>query len=299
MKIYYSDHYTIPLPEGHRFPMQKYQLLREGLLREGVLSPQELLATEPATFEEVASVHDARYVQKIIDGTLEKLEIRRIGFPWSPALVTRSFATVGGAISAAREAMVSGFSGNLAGGTHHAFSDAGEGFCVFNDQAVVAQILLNERLIRKAAIIDLDVHQGNGTSSIFSGRPEIFVFSMHGEKNFPFRKVPSTLDIPLPDDTGDEIYLQTLEENLPAIKAFSPDIILYQAGVDPLKEDRLGRLSLSFEGLMRRDELVIRFAKENGIPISLAMGGGYAEPIELTVRAHINTYRAGRLIFGI
>lgn len=268
-------------------------------MREGVLSPHELIATEPATFGEVASVHDIAYVQNIIGGTLEKMEIRRIGFPWSPALVTRSFATVGGAISAAREAMVSGFSGNLAGGTHHAFADAGEGFCVFNDQAVAAQILLNERLIRKAAIIDLDVHQGNGTSSIFSGRPEVFVFSMHGDKNFPFRKVPSTLDIPLPDDTGDEIYLQTLEENLPAIKAFSPDIILYQAGVDPLKEDRLGRLSLSFEGLMRRDELVIRFAKENGIPISLAMGGGYAEPIELTVSAHINTYRAGKLIFGI
>lgn len=298
MKVYYSDHYTIPLPEGHRFPMSKYRFLREGLVSQKVLLPEELYPTKIASPAETNAAHSIEYIRKVMEGSLSKNEIRRIGFPWSQELVTRSFATVGGAISAAREALKTGFSGNLAGGTHHAFADYGEGFCVFNDQAVAANILRKEVLVKRIAIIDLDVHQGNGTASIFKEIDDVFVFSVHGEKNFPFLKIPSTLDIPLPDNTGDEEYLAMLELQLPLIKRFTPDIILYQAGVDALKEDRLGRLALTFDGLKKRDEMVLHFAKFNGIPISLAMGGGYAEPIELTVQAHINTYKAAREFFS-
>lgn len=294
MKIFYSDFYTIPLPEGHRFPMEKYRLLREGLVSEGVLSADELHLTGLATLEEVSLAHSADYISAVLNGTLSAMEVRKIGFPWSPALAQRSLATVGGAISAAFEALENGFSGNLAGGTHHAFRESGEGFCVFNDQAVTAELLLEKNLVKSVLIIDLDVHQGNGTASIFSGRNDVFVFSMHGEKNYPFRKVESHLDIPLPDNTGDEEYLLTLSRYLPGLFQFRPDIVLYQAGVDPLKQDRLGRLDLTFNGLMERDRMVLLACKQNGVPVSLAMGGGYAVPIELTVQAHINTYRAAK-----
>lgn len=297
MKIFYSNHYTIPLPEGHRFPMGKYRLLREGLVSEGVLLRSELEQTRLATQDEVASVHSNDYIEAVLNGTLSPQEVRKIGFPWSPALAERSLATVGGAISAAFEALENGISGNLAGGTHHAFRDSGEGFCVFNDQAVVAQVLRDQNLVKKVLIIDLDVHQGNGTSSIFAGRNDVFVFSMHGEKNYPFRKVDSHLDIPLPDHTNDEEYLLLLDRYLPYLFDQKPDIVLYQAGTDPLKEDRLGRLNLTFEGLMERDRMVLSKCYDSGVPVALAMGGGYAVPIELTIKAHINTYRVAREIY--
>ncbi|MCC6549259.1 MAG: histone deacetylase [Ignavibacteriaceae bacterium] len=297
MKIFYSDHYTIPLPEGHRFPMEKYRLLREGLVSEGVLLRSELEQTRLATQDEVASVHSNDYIEAVLNGTLSPQEVRKIGFPWSPALAERSLATVGGAISAAFEALENGISGNLAGGTHHAFRDSGEGFCVFNDQAVVAQVLRDQNLVKKVLIIDLDVHQGNGTSSIFAGRNDVFVFSMHGEKNYPFRKVDSHLDIPLPDHTNDEEYLLLLDRYLPYLFDQKPDIVLYQAGTDPLKEDLLGRLNLTFEGLMERDRMVLSKCYDSGVPVALAMGGGYAVPIELTIKAHINTYRVAREIY--
>lgn len=217
----------------------------------------------------------------------------------------RQFATglqtkrpCGGAISAAEEALKSGFIGNLGGGTHHASADTGEGYCVFNDLAVVALRLLKSGLVRRLAIIDLDVHQGNGNSAIVGGYRDIFILSMHADKNFPFRKVPSTLDIALPDGTEDDVFLSHLEVALPKVFAFGPEIVLYQAGVDPLREDTLGRLSLSLEGLRLRDRMVFSACRKFGIPVSLALGGGYAKPVSLTVEAHTGTYREARSIFG-
>ncbi len=209
----------------------------------------------------------------------------------------RSLAAVGGSLCAAAEALESGFSGNLAGGTHHAMADAGQGFCVFNDIAVVILNLLQERSIDRAGVIDLDVHQGNGDAAILGGRPEVFTFSMHGQKNFPFRKVASTLDVGLADNAGDQEYMAALEQSLPQVFAFRPDIVIYQAGVDPLSEDRLGRLSLTLAGLEARDRLVLSECRRRGIPVCLTLGGGYARPIERTVEAHVQTYRVAKELF--
>jgi acetoin utilization deacetylase AcuC-like enzyme len=297
MKIFYSDKYTVELPAGHRFPMEKYRLVRLGLLGEGLLCEEELLEPSLATREAVTLAHAPEYFDAIYNGTIDPKAMRRIGFPWSRSLVVRSLASVGGALSAAEEALRSGVSGNLAGGTHHALADSGEGFCVFNDIAVVILHLLEQGSIKRAAIVDLDVHQGNGNSAILGDRQDVFIFSMHGEKNYPFRKVPSTLDIDLADGTGDEEYLFHLQTALPVVFEFRPDIVFYQAGVDPLKEDVLGRLSLSMAGLASRDRLVLSECKRHAIPVSLALGGGYAKPIELTVEAHIQTYRILKEIF--
>jgi acetoin utilization deacetylase AcuC-like enzyme len=225
--------------------------------------------------------------------------MKRIGFPWSIDLYERSRATVGGAISAARAALKDGISGNLAGGTHHAHADRGEGFCVFNDIAVAAKILKSENLAQRIAIIDLDVHQGNGNSSILAHDKDIFILSLHGEKNYPYKKISSTLDIGFEDGTKDAEYLLKLKEALDVVLDFDPDFIFYQMGVDPLKEDILGNLHLTFEGLMERDRMVLSAAKEREIPISLALGGGYAKPIELTVVAYANTYRVVRELWEI
>jgi acetoin utilization deacetylase AcuC-like enzyme len=267
-------------------------------MREGILKPHQLYLSEPVEPEIVKLAHAPHYVESIINGTVDRLIMRRIGFPWTRELVTRSFTIVGGAIASAEEALESGVAGNLAGGTHHALWDAGEGFCVFNDLAVVVQYLFAQGLVRRVAVIDLDVHQGNGTAAILGGREDVYLFSMHGAKNYPFRKVASTLDIDLPDNTGDDEYLTILSEKLPTIFAWKPDIILYQAGVDPLREDTLGRLSLSMEGLAERDRMVVRACRRHGVPLSLAMGGGYAKPVELTVQAHIQTYRVLCEVYG-
>ncbi|MBY0422293.1 MAG: histone deacetylase, partial [Parvularculaceae bacterium] len=218
-------------------------------------------------------------------------------FPWSSHVVLRARATVGGATAAARRALVDGVSGQLAGGTHHAHRNFGAGYCIYNDLAVVALTLLNEGVVRRVAIVDLDVHQGDGNAAILGERPDVFVFSVHGEKNFPFRKATSTLDIALPDGAGDDDYLRALAEHLPAVWAFRPDLVLYQAGVDPLKEDRLGRLSLSHQGLFERDAMVLEGAAKRGVPTSIAIGGGYADPIEASVEAYVGVWRAARAAF--
>lgn len=297
MKIFYSDHYTVPLPEGHRFPMEKYRMLREKLLAEGILQPNELYEPELPARETITLAHSPQYYDAFADGSVDPKIIRRIGLPWSRELFFRSLASVGGAIGSARSALESGIGGNLAGGTHHAFSDYGEGFCVFNDFAVVILHLIKCGMIHRAAIIDLDVHQGNGNSSILGHNPDVFIFSMHGEKNYPFTKVASTIDIELPDGTGDEEYLTLLKKNLHVIFESKPDIVLYQAGVDPLKEDSLGRLSLTKQGLMERDRLVLCECKNRGIPVSLGLGGGYSKPIMHTVEAYVGTYRVAKALF--
>jgi acetoin utilization deacetylase AcuC-like enzyme len=297
VKVFYSDHHQIELPPNHRFPIEKYRLLRAGLLEQGILFPEDMVQSPLASREVVTLAHTPAYFDSIYNGSVDARVMRQIGLPWSESLVKRSLASVGGAVYSAQEALNSGISGNLAGGTHHALAEEGQGFCVFNDLAVVVLHLLHQNLVGRAAIIDLDVHQGNGTSAILGNRSDVFIFSMHGEKNYPFRKVPSTLDIGLPDGAGDTDYLFALKRALPAVLEFKPDIILYQAGVDPLHEDRLGRLSLSLGGLAERDYLVLSLAKQHNIPISLAMGGGYARPIQRTVDAHIQTYRIATKLF--
>jgi acetoin utilization deacetylase AcuC-like enzyme len=277
--------------------MEKYRLVRLRLLEEGVVHEEELFEPPLATRDVVTLAHTPAYFDAICDGTIDPSIMRQIGLPWSPELVTRSLASVGATLCAAQAALETGVSGNLAGGTHHAAADAGAGYCVFNDMAVAALHLRKQGRIERAAIVDLDVHQGNGNSAILGGRPDLFLFSMHGAKNYPFRKVPSTLDIDLPDSTEDGEYLARLREALPKVLAFGPDLVFYQAGVDPLKEDALGRLSLTREGLAERDHLVLAACKQHGIPVALALGGGYAKPIERTVEAHVGTYRVVKEVF--
>ena len=297
MRVYYSDHYTIDLPDGHRFPMRKYRMLRYALLEHGIIDQSQLVAPALATREDVLLAHTQRYVDGVLTGTLDRLEQRRIGFPWSPGLVDRSLATVGGCIASARAALEDGVSGNLAGGTHHALRDAVEGFCVFNDIAVTTIKLQQEGLIRNVAIVDLDVHQGNGNSDILGGRDDVYILSVHGAKNYPFRKVPSTVDVDLPDGTGDAEFLEIVERELQPIVRFAPDLVFYQCGVDPLETDALGRLALTFDGLARRDRLVLETFRRIGVPVMMALGGGYADPIEDTVQAQCNLYRVAMDIY--
>lgn len=297
MKVFYSDHYTVPLPEGHKFPMEKYALVRMELLKQGILCADEMFEPELPTREMVTAAHSAGYYDSFESGTIDPKIIRRIGLPWSKELFYRSLASLGGALGAAREALVNGFGGNLAGGTHHAFGDHGEGFCVFNDFAVVILNFIKSGLIHRAAIVDLDVHQGNGNSGILGNNPDVFIFSMHGAKNYPFTKVPSSLDVELADDTDDAEYLKQLNKHLPAVFEFKPDLVLYQAGVDPLKEDSLGRLALTKEGLMERDRIVMSECKKRDIPVSIGLGGGYSKPIQHSVDAYVGTYRIAKQIF--
>ena len=299
VRVFHSDHHVVPLPPGHRFPMGKYRLIREALLASGVLRADELIPAEPADPRVLLHVHTARWVEAVLENRLTEAEERRLGFPWSPELVVRSLASVGGTCAAAVRALDDGIGGNLAGGTHHAFPDHGEGYCVFNDIAVSIRALQAAGTIRRALVVDLDVHQGNGTAAVFEGDPEVFTFSMHGERNFPFRKQRSSLDIGLSDGAGDEVYLDTLARHLPLVlEASRPEILYYQAGVDALEEDTLGRLSLSHAGLEARDAFVLEAARRSGIPVVVTLGGGYARPLEASVRAHIGTYRAARTVWG-
>jgi acetoin utilization deacetylase AcuC-like enzyme len=297
MQVYFSDPYNINLPDNHRFPMKKYALLREYLLNKNILSIDELSLSPLCSIEDLLYAHDASYITEIKTGNVNLENFKRIGFPWSPELFIRSCASVGGAKMSALSALTNKISGNLSGGTHHAHRDRGEGFCVFNDVAVVCNYLLQNNLVQKIAIIDLDVHQGNGNSSILGNNPNIFILSLHGEKNYPYTKVPSTLDIALPDFTEDSEYLIALESALQKVMNFNPDFIFYQMGVDGLKQDKLGKLNLSFEGLMKRDRMVLTLAKNKNIPITLNLGGGYADPIELSVEAYANTYRVAKEIY--
>lgn len=286
-RLYYCDHYAIELPPGHRFPMAKYRLTRELLARTGVYRFQ---CAEPSPEHVLCHAHDPAYVRAIFDGTLPAPAMRRIGFPWSPALVLRSAASVGGTVGAARDALSSGFGGNLAGGTHHAFRAEGSGYCVFNDMAVAIRLLQAEGALRRAAILDLDVHQGDGTARIFQGDESVLTVSLHGAKNFPFRKQESRIDIALPDATGDGEYLATLERVIPRVFDWRPELLFFQAGVDALESDTLGRLRLTLAGLAARDRMVFEAAARSDTPVAVVMGGGYSSPIERTAEAHANTY---------
>jgi len=297
MRFFHSDLFDLPLPDGHRFPNRKYGMLRARLVDRGIVAERRLHASPLAGTDALETAHDPAYVAAFEAGSLEPKAMKRIGFPWSEFLVRRTRATVGGALAAARAALEDGLSGQLAGGTHHAHRDFGSGYSVYNDFAVAALTLLAEGAVRRVAIVDLDVHQGDGNAAILAGDPRVFVFSMHGEKNFPFRKVESDLDVALPDGTGDADYLAALERHLPAAFAFDPDLVLYQAGVDPLKSDRLGRMALSLDGLRRRDEIVLAACARRGIPVSMAIGGGYADPIADSVAAYANTYEAAKAIY--
>jgi acetoin utilization deacetylase AcuC-like enzyme len=294
-RLYYCDHYAIPLPSGHKFPAEKYGLLREMLARDGLfrLEPAEI-----APRDIIERTHDPAYVAGFLNGTLEPAVMRRIGFPWSRELAQRTLASLGGTLAASEDAMRTGFGGNLAGGTHHAFRSEGAGFCVFNDLAVAILALRNAGQARRAAVVDLDVHQGDGTAAIFCHDPDVMTLSIHGRNNFPFRKQRSRIDADLRDGTGDKEYLAALERVLPRVFEFDPDIVFYQSGVDGLAGDRLGRLALSLDGLRQRDRLVFEACRDRGVPLVITLGGGYAEPIAQTVEAHANTFRtAAEILF--
>lgn len=290
--MFYTDHFELPLPDGHRFPMSKYRLLRERVIEHGLAGPGELRIPEPASDEELSLAHDPDYIRRVARGDLSDLEVRRIGFPWTPQLVERSRRSTGATIAAARAALVEGLAANLAGGTHHAFPGSGEGYCVFNDTAVAARVLQGGAQIRRAVIIDCDVHQGNGTAAMTADDPSLFSFSIHGEKNFPFRKCESDLDIALPDRCGDEEYLRALREGLDQVFIrFDAEAAFYIAGADPFIGDRLGRLDLSKEGLAARDRLVLGECRKRGLPVTITMAGGYAPNIDDIVDIHEQTLR--------
>ena len=293
MYLYYTDHFELPLPEGHRFPMSKYRLLRQRIAEDPRHREDLLLVPPAATDMQLEYAHDEGYVARVRDGLLSDAEIRRIGFPWTPAMVERSRRSSGATLAAARTALAYGISANLAGGTHHAMTAAGEGYCVFNDAAVTIRTLVAEGMIRRAAVIDCDVHQGNGTAEILGNDPHAFTFSIHGEKNFPLRKMPSHLDIDLPDGTTDEAYLSQLARGLSEVFLNgSYDLVIYLAGADPFEGDRLGRLKLTKPGLLARDEMVLDECIERSIPVAIAMAGGYAPNVNDIVDIHAQTISA-------
>lgn len=294
-RLYYCDHYNIPLPPGHKFPMSKYSLIRELLSADGSYCFGCAPLADPAI---VKLAHNAEYVEAFLNGTLAPVAMRRIGFPWSAGLVKRSLGSVGGTLAAMSDALTTGWGGNLAGGTHHAFASEGAGFCVFNDIAVAIRSLQSQSPATRAAVIDLDVHQGDGTAHIFEQDPDVLTTSMHCRVNFPFRKQRSKIDVELPAGTADEQYLEALRLLLPRIFEWGPGIVFYQSGVDTLASDTLGRLELSHEGLRQRDRLVMEAVQEHGVPLVITLGGGYSKPIELTALAHANTFRMAAEVFA-
>jgi len=296
MRVFYTPRYYADIGEGHVFPIRKFELVRDRLLAEGTLALSEIIEPRPAPVADVLLVHTEDYVTRLRAGALTPRELRRLGLPWSKSLVRRSFLATGGTIGAARTALAEGIASNLAGGTHHAFPERGEGFCVLNDVAVAIRVLRRDHVIERAAVVDLDVHQGNGTATIFEGDAGVFTFSMHGAKNYPIFKARSTLDVELPDATGDEEYLRTLAEHLPRVFAHSPDIVFYLGGADPYVGDKLGRLSLSIGGLRARDEFVLGECRARGVPVATVMSGGYAADINDTVEIHCNTIRAAKAL---
>ena len=302
MKLYYADHFVLPLPEGHRFPMEKYARLRSRLLACGAFDTADFCVPAAATDEEILRAHDAGYLQRVATGTLDAAEIRRIGFPWTPAMVERSRRSSGATLAACRSALEreggTACAVNLAGGTHHAYRDFGSGFCVFNDAAIAAMAMRAEGRVQRVAIVDCDVHQGDGTAAILADEPDVFTCSLHGAKNFPFRKQVSDLDVDLPDDTDDDAYLAALDQALNTVfERARPELVIYLAGADPYAGDRLGRLGLSIAGLQARDARVLSRFRDADIPVAIAMAGGYAEPIDDTVNIHFNTVStAARLL---
>lgn len=290
VKAFYSDHFVLPLPVGHRFPMQKYRLIHEGVQASG---GGIVLQEAPTTSDGVlALAHHPRYIEAVSHGNLAKTAQNEIGFPWSPNMVERSRRSVGATIAACRAALTTSdqIAVNLAGGTHHAFADHGGGFCVFNDSAIAARLMQAERLAERVAIVDLDVHQGNGTASILARDDSIFTLSLHGADNYPFSKESSDLDVGLPDGTGDAAYLQALDDALNEMfRRFTPQLIIYLAGADPHEDDRLGRLKLSMDGLSQRDQMVFSAAGQRSIPLAVTMAGGYGKNVQDTVAIHLQT----------
>jgi acetoin utilization deacetylase AcuC-like enzyme len=292
VRAFYCDHFVLPLPEGHKFPMSKYARLRERVIAEGIISPTDLHEALPAAWEDLALVHTAAYLRDVERGSLPPEKQRRIGFPWSPQMVERARRSVGATIQAAHAALDDGIAANLAGGTHHAFSDHGEGFCIFNDVAVAARVLLRDALARRIAVIDCDVHQGNGTASIFAGESAVFTFSIHGAQNFPFHKETSDLDATLEDNATDSEYLALLERHVPhVLDASAAEVVFYVSGADPYEGDRLGRLKVTIEGLRQRDRFVFAECRARHIPVVVTMAGGYASDIDAIVAIHTNTIR--------
>ena len=300
LHIAYHPIYTHPLPEGHRFPMLKYELIPEQLLYEGVIRPSNLFAPAPCPEEVVLWTHDAAYLDKLLHQRLSDKEQRRIGFPQSPALTKRELIITQGTIDCCHYAFEHGVALNVAGGTHHAFADRGEGFCLLNDFAVAANYLLHKELAKKILIIDLDVHQGNGTASLFGANPQVFTFSMHGRNNYPFHKEESDLDVELPDGIGDEEYLGLLRDTLPGlIEREQPDFAFYLSGVDILSTDKFGKLGVSLPGCQQRDEIVFTLLKGKKIPCTVAMGGGYSPRVKTIVEAHCNTFKTAAAVYDL
>jgi acetoin utilization deacetylase AcuC-like enzyme len=292
MKVFYSDRFVLPLPAGHRFPMKKYSMLHERVDEDGICAPGELRVPDPVTDEEVLRAHDPSYLKKVVSGALTDKEMRRIGFPWSERMVERSRRASGGTLDACRVALEEGLAANLAGGTHHAFSDRGEGFCVLNDSAIAARALRAEGLVEKVVVLDTDVHQGNGTAAILRGDPNVFTFSIHGAKNYPFRKEESDLDVALPDGADDATFLAALSGALDRVLDLAPwHLAIFLAGADPFEDDKLGRLSVTKEGLAERDRMVLEGCREREIPVVLTMAGGYAKKVEDTVDIHFQTVK--------
>jgi len=297
MRVFYTPYYYADIGEGHVFPIRKFELVRDRLLAERTLAPHEVVEPQRASVEDVLLVHTEDYVTRLRAGALTPRELRRLGLPWSKSLVRRSFLATGGTIAAGRAALRDGVGSNLAGGTHHAYPDRGEGFCVLNDVAVAVRVLRRDGAARRVSVVDLDVHQGNGTAAIFEGDGAVFTFSMHGAKNYPLFKARSSLDVELEDGTGDDAYLDALARHLPRALEHAPDLVFYLAGADPYAGDKLGRLSLTMEGLRARDEMVLSACRERGIPVATVMSGGYAADINDTVEIHCQTVRAAKRVF--
>ncbi|WP_066839789.1 histone deacetylase [Rufibacter ruber] len=298
LKIAWSAEYAHPLPQGHRFPMLKYELLPEQLLYEGTVSQENFFQPQPLPEERILRVHDARYWQRLRHLELTPSEIRKTGFPLSAELVDREVRIMGGTVEAALFALEFGVAMNIAGGTHHAFTDRGEGFCLLNDIGLAAQYLLDEQKAQQVLVVDLDVHQGNGTAQIFEHEPRVFTFSMHGGNNYPLHKETSDLDVPLPDGIEDAGYLQLLRYHLPRLlEQVEPDFVFFQSGVDVLATDKLGKLGLTHAGCKERDRLVLELCHQNRVPVCASMGGGYSTRIADIVEAHANTFRLAQQIF--
>ena len=300
LKIAYDPIYAHPLPEGHRFPMLKYELIPGQLLFEETITEENIFAPKPCSKETVLLTHDEAYLDKLINQQLSAREQRVIGFPQSPALTQRELIIAQGTIDCCRYAMQNGIAMNIAGGTHHAFADRGEGFCMLNDQAIAANYLLKNKLVNNILIVDLDVHQGNGTAKLFEQESRVFTFSMHGKNNYPFRKEKSDVDIELLDSTNDETYLKLLSDALPTIiQKVKPDIAFYLSGVDVLESDKFGKLKVTMKGCLQRDEFVFTQFYNNKIPCIVSMGGGYSADVKIITEAHCNTFRVAKDIYGL
>lgn len=301
LRVFHAERAQLPLPPHHPFPFEKYRLTREALVAEGVVDVAQMLDSPPATREQLLRAHDEAFVEAFLAGELDADHQKRIGFPWCTELVERCLVSAGGTVAAAWAALETGGAGHLAGGTHHAHRDRAAGYCVFHDLAVAAYDLLAAGRVQRVLVVDLDVHHGDGTATIFADEPRVFTLSVHGAGNFPKEKPPSDLDVALADGTEDEAYLAEVDGALQqSFEASQPDFVFYQAGVDPLQGDRFGRLAVSHDGLMERDRRVFRACRERGVPVAWTMGGGYAKPVERTVRAHVGTWRAAAAeLFGV